>query len=629
MAKVEQEWLPLFKEFIKYLRINSKEEAETDERGSKLNLWRSQEMALNLLVKGMEDGAHTFMIGKSRQLGISTITEALDIFWLAYHPNMIGAYVCDVKENRAVIREKLTRFVSSFPSNFFGKKFSILKDNENYLLFSNGSRLDFLIAGKTKENWGEGRGYTFAHLTECSKYGSAAGIANFREALSETHPNRLFIFESTSKGVNHWKDMWDEFGRDIFGKRRIFIGWWGKNSNVISKKDPRYKVYGVADPDPKESELISKVHNDYGYKVTREQLAWYRYKHSDGSITDADMFQNQPWTIEQSFVVQGYSFFPTHQLLLDLERTSETPFRGYKYQIGSDFWGVICEEVTSLERIEEVTLRVWEEPDDDAVYSIGCDPAYGRSDDKDSHSIEVYRCFSNKLVQVAEWADNDPSTKSAAWVLAHLAGVYKNCIINVEAAPGPGGVIINELESLRDRMRVDPKFEKETDPNQRAKFDDFLFNARWYLYKKPDSFAPGFVKGWESNFRTKGQIMALYHDQYTMEKILINSKFLASEMLDVIRNGDKIEAPSPLHDDRVIGTALAIRAWRDDLELALTSQGATYEQYLATQNGEYIDHTATFINNVIKNFLSSKEEEFDYIEETDKEKWLNKKGFLK
>ncbi len=629
MAKIEQEWLPLFKEFIKFLRINSKEAAETDSRGTKLNLWRSQEMVLDMLVKGMEDGAHTFMIGKSRQLGISTITEALDLFWLAYYSNMNGSYVCDVKENRAVIREKLTRFVASFPPNFFGKKFSIVKDNQDFLLFSNGSRLDFLVAGKTKENWGEGRGYHHNHSTEVSKYGSAAGIVNFRESFSETHPNRLFIFESTSKGVNHWKEMWDEFGRDTFGKRRIFIGWWGKDSNVISKKDPRYKVYGAAEPDTQEQELIDKVKNDYGYKVTREQLAWYRYKHSDSSVTEADMHQNQPWTIEQSFVVQGYSFFPSHQLYEDLERTSVTPFRGYKYEIGSDFWGVKCEEIVDRERIGEVTLRVWEDPDDDAVYSIGCDPAYGRSDDKDSHAIQVFRCFSNKLVQVAEWADNDPSTKSAAWVLAHLAGVYKNCIINVEAAPGPGGVIINELESLRDRMRVDPKFELETDPTQRAKFDDFLFNARWYLYKKPDSFAPGFVKGWESNFRTKGQIMALYHDQYTMEKVLINSKFLVSEMLDVIRNGDKIEAPAPAHDDRVIGTALAIRAWRDDLELALTAQGTTYEQYLGEKDGTYEDPAAKFVNNVIQNFLSAREEEDNFPEESDRQKWLSKKGFTK
>lgn len=629
MAKVEQEWLPLFKEFIKYLRINSKEAAETDERGTKLNLWRSQELTLNLLVKGMEAGAHAFMIGKSRQLGISTITEALDIFWLAYHPNMIGAYVCDVKENRAVIREKLTRFVASFPPNFFGKKFGILQDNENFLKFSNGSRLDFLIAGKTKENWGEGRGYTFAHVTECSKYGSAAGIANFRESFSETHPNRLFIFESTSKGVNHWKDMWDEFGRDIFGKRRIFIGWWGKDSNIISKKDPRYRVYGVADPDHIEQELIDKVKKDYGYRITREQLAWYRYKHSDSSVTDADMHQNQPWTIEQSFVIQGYSFFPMHQLIDDMERASNTFFRGYKYHVGTDFWGVRCEEIYDASRIEEVTLRVWEEPDDDGIYSIGCDPAYGRSDSKDRHAIQVYRCFSNKLVQVAEWADNDPSTKSAAWVLAHLAGVYKSCLVNVEAAPGPGGVIINELESLRDRMRIDPRFEKETDPDKRAKFDDFLFNARWYLYKKPDSFAPGFVKGWESNFKTKGQIMALYHDQYTMEKLLINSKFLVSEMLDVIRNGDKIEAPDPLKDDRVIATALAIRAWRDDLELPLTRDGETYEKYQAALAGDVMTQGSKFMNNVIQSFLATQEEELENPRESQREQWLNMKGFTR
>ena len=626
--KIEQDWVPIFIEFLKFLRINSKDVVSDDPRGAKLELWRSQKMALDFIIEGLEQDAHMFMIGKSRQLGMSTFFECLDLFWLMYYPNMVGVYVTDNKSNVAIIRSKISFYVNSFPQGFFGSKISV-KSNENYMEFSNGSRLDFLIAGKNKVNWGESRGYIFAHVTECSKYGKPEGIANFIESFSDVHPNRLYIFESTSNGVNHWKEMWDEFGRDKFSKRRLFIGWWGKDSNIIKRNDPRYRKYGYAEPDELETELIEKVKKDYGYKVTREQLAWYRSKWDNQSVTEADLHQNQPWTIEQSFVLQGYSYFPTHQLDIDLKKAVDSVYYGYKYIIGNDFWGVLIEPIVDANRVHEVNLRVWEEPEEGAVYAIGCDPAYGRSDDKDSHAIVVYRCFADKLVQVAEWTDNTPGTREAAWVLAHLAGVYRNCLINVEAAPGPGGVIINELENLRDRVRVDPRFDEVADPKQQVTLDDFLHNARWYLYRKLDGMSPGSVKGWESNFKTKGQMMALMHDRYTMGMLELKSVSLVEEMRQVIRNGDKIEAPRPLHDDRVIATALAIRAWRDELEMGLVYNSVLYSDYIAEKNGEtVVSDEAKYMNSIIRSFFQAVHLDAENPHITPREAWLDEKGFI-
>lgn len=623
---VSQEWVPLFYEFIKYIRINSKEVAAVDKLGAPLNLWRSQKMALDTIVKGLERGAHTFQIGKARQLGVSTIIEALDIFWMATHPSMMGAYVIDKDKNLPAIRDKIKRYFNSFPQGFFGKKFEIENDNKDFMLFTNGSRLDFLTAGvgKKQTHWGEGKGYAFVHATEISKYGSPESLASFRETLSETNPDRLFIYESTSNGMNHWREMWEEFGRDTFGKRRIFLGWWSKDLNIIKKGDPRYKVYGVADPDPKEQELIDKVESDYGYKVTQEQLAWYRYKHSDLTASEEAMHQNLPWTIEESFVATGHSFFQMFTLQKELERCRQIPYSGYKYIIGNDFWSVVLEHITDRNRIEEVVLRVWEEPDPDGTYVVCLDPAWGRGGDKDRHAIQVYRCFGDKILQVAEYADNGIDTRQAAWVLCHLAGAYKNCIINVEIN-GPGGVIITELENLRERMRIDPRFEMETGKNEH--WDNFLDNARWYLYRKPDHWGPGFVKCWETTVKTKAQIMHAMRDKYVTEQIIIQSKPLVEEMMDVIQNGDAIEAPSPAHDDRVFATALAVRTWIDSFMMSLLMQGETYEAYLAGANGETMDKSTKLMNNIVGNFFRQAEEKAEMPQIPAYKQWLYDKGF--
>lgn len=1007
MTLIKQDWVPLFEEFIKYIRINSKEVPAIDKLGAPLNLWPSQQMALDTVVNGMGHGIHTFMFGKARQQGISTFFETLVLFWLATHNSMMGAYVIDKEKNLPAIRDKIKRYFQSFPTGFFGKKFQIENDNKEFMTFSNGSRLDFLTAGvgKKETNWGEGKGYALVHAcmakgtpvvlehgrikpiedvrigdrvithnghiakivdavgqpntkgamvkispwlghpvlctqehkfptqrglvradrllksdflimpvrkitnnpptiiissareergnnqgpkgaasektitidseigfaigyylaegcmihnsydgrpcgisfarhrseksyadraikalcsfttgsrkthdrkdcltstdtiygtplcqwiektfgsrdkkiipdnifswgddfceglltgilcgdgsknsslankkyklnrivmpsihsslamqtrdiaaslgygwgsvqfipagnhygrmckpcwritwngsaahglrslmggtpmkragkdyiqkykisedkiylkikkieygfeedtmwdlsvdhkdhtfrtpymstsnTEVAKYGNADGLSSFRSTLAETNPDRLFIYESTSKGMNHWKEMWSEFGRDEFRKRRLFIGWWGNPNNKIKKDNRAWKVYGVADLDPVEQELIDKVKEDYGYEITREQLAWYRQEHAVETTSIEAIHQNLPWTIEQSFVATGHSFFQMPLLEIEMDRCSQTEYTGYRYAMGNDFWSVVCEPIYDANRIGEVTLRIWEPPDPNGTYAIGCDPAYGRSAESDRHAISVVRCFGDRVMQVAEYADNEIDTRQCTWVLAHLAGAYKNCLINVESAPGPGGVIMNELENLRERMRIDPKFEQNNKSNEN--WSDFLEQARWYLYKKPDHWGPGSVKGWESTFRTKSQIMNQLRDNFVTQKIIINSKPLVEEMMDVIRDGDSIEAPAPAKDDRVIALALAVRGWMDSLMMGLLTNGETYETYIKERNGEPVDKKTKMINNIVRDFFRTAEEKAEMPKTHPREQWLLDRGYI-
>lgn len=626
MTLINQEWVPLFREFIKYIRINSKEVPAVDKLGAPLDLWPGQEIALKTIVHGLEHGIHTFMFGKSRQVGMSTFFETLDIFWLATHPGMMGAYVIDKDKNLPAIRDKIKRYFNSFPPGFFGKKFAIENDNKEMMIFSNGSRLDFLTAGvgKKETHWGEGKGYACAHLTEVSKYGNAAGLASFRATLSEANPDRLFVYESQSNGMNHWKEMWGEFGDDEFRKSRSFIGFWGNPFNGIKKGSPAYRVFGVAPPDPEEQELIDKVYNDYGFRVSQEQLAWYRQEHRSSSSLET-LRQTYPWTIEESFVATGHSFFQTPILQREFERLSDVRYRGYRYVMGNDFWSTVCEPIYDPNRKEEITLRVWEEPSPEGYYAIGCDPAWGRGENKDKHAITVFRCFGDKVMQVAEYADNAIDTRQAAWVLAHLAGAYKNSLVNPEIN-GPGAVIITELENLRDRMRIDPKFDAEKGKN--PAWDDFLDNARWYLYRKPDHWAAGMLKGFETTSKTKVQIMHLLRDKFVTECIIIQSKPLIAEMMDVVHDGDSIEAPSPAHDDRVFAMALAVRAWSDHLMMHLLSQGDIYENYVRAENGEPIDKSVKLMNNIIHSYFQNAEEVAERPQIPPHQQWLYDKGFI-
>jgi hypothetical protein len=602
VSKTNQHWLPIFQKFISFMRIQSKEASSLDERGVKLELWDSQRMFLEQLCDGLDTGQRIFYVLKSRQLGVSTISLAVDVFWLAMHPGTIGALVTESDTNREIFRNTIRKYIESFPQGFFGSKFSIVKDNRNYISFSNGSRLDFLVAGtRKKENWGEGRGYSYVHATECGKYGSARGWNSFKESWATSHPDRLFIMESTANGINYWKSEWEEAERDVHTKRRIFLGWWSKPLNSLKKNDPRYPQYGTELPSTEEQELIDIVKEKYGFKVKQEQLAWYRYKKSELSSTAQDLDQNNPWFDQQAFVLTGFSFFPVRSLRTDYEAAQDMQFKAYRFWMGNEFHAVKMEQIVDSARLSEVTLRVWEEPVRDAVYSIGCDPAWGRTDHNDRSSISVWRCYADRFVQVAEYADSMDETFQVAWIFAFLCGVYRNNVHNVEITGGPGLAIMREIDNLRVQMNTE-MYERVVNDYQ---WDDFLANAKWYIYTKADGFGGGGgVKGWKSSLDSKNYMCNAFRDSYNTKLLTLRSINLIGEMGVVVQEGNRIGAPEPEKDDRVFAAMLAHLSWVERIRTKLVNEGYAYELITAQENGE-VSRGSAIVDRIVQNFFKN------------------------
>ena len=623
--KKSERWLAVFTDFIKLLRIDSKEVAAADDRGSRLEMWGSQRRFLEEVCEGLDRGVRTFYCLKSRQVGLTTLSLVFDVFWLAFYPATIGALVSNNPKNSAANRRAIRRYVESVPKGFFGKSFTIVDDNKDFMTFSNGSRLDLLVAGKRSVAWGEGVGYVFAHCTEVSDYGKKEGLDSFREALASNHPNRLVIYESTAKGFNFWRDMWISAKKDEHTCKCVFVGWWSKELNSISKKDPRYALYKDP-PTAEERELIEAVQEQYNHTITEEQLAWYRWRADQDDVDINTLYQNQPWTEGQSFVMSGFSFFATRILQKDLARIQNPDdpisFKGFRYHLGNDFQSGIMEPISDMAHIDEVRLRVWEDPIRTAQYVIGCDPAWGRNDNKDRTAISVWRCFADKLVQVAEYADNDVDTRQAAWVLAHLAGAYRNCMINIELTGGPGMAVMTEFDHLRERMRAEMYREKLREDYE---WDDFLQTARWYLYHKPDSMGAGYAKGWVSSHDSKVRMLNQLKDSHTSELLLTRSVPLVEEMLIVVQDGSEIGAPGSSKDDRVFAAGLANMGWCEWFRGAMIQQGQTYETLLRLENEEEQSEGAAFVDRIVANFMKRQAEYEAPL--SPREQWLRDRGF--
>jgi len=441
--------------------------------------------------------------------------------------------------------------------------------------------------------------------TEVASYGSSDGLKSFEEAFAQKNPNRLYLYESTAKGFNIWRDSWIEGTQDIHTQHSFFIGWWASATNRIERDDPRFAMYGLERPTRDERERIDKVKALYGYEVSAEQLCWYRWRENSASSESDMLSQNQPWTADDAFILSGASFFQTRQIAKDIKIIADNPdsygFIAYRYHFGNSFFEMMLHPLGDDDDADDIELKVWEEPVRGGKYVIGCDPAYGRNEHKDNICIEVYRCFADKLIQVAEYASYQTEVKYAAWALAHLAGAYGDCIVNVELGGG-GRIIMNEWDHLRQQLNSDMYARHVKDSN----WENALDQARWYLYTRPDSMGAGYALNFETTWRTKQELMHGMRGAYVTREIDIRSIAMLQEMQIVVQDGSTIGAPESRDpnskDDRVFASAFAHRAWVNWRRPELMAQNATYERIIAEENGTASKH-ARSMNGMVERFF--------------------------
>jgi hypothetical protein len=629
MAKLRSgRWLKLFEEFAKDLRITSKESANSEAGGDPLVMWESQRRFLQEVGSGLDNGVHVFNCLKSAQLGVTTISLAIDVFWFALHPNLIGCLVTDDEKKRDANRDLLTKYIESFEDGYFGDSFKIVKNNRTSMHFSNGGRLDLLVAGTKRKglSWAEGVGYALAHITEIAKYGDVEGIKSLEERFAQQNPHRLYIFESTADGMNHWRTRWYDGLNDPM-QRSFFIGWWSGDTNRIERNDPRFPIYGLHAKSAEEHKNIVDVARLYNHRITPEQLAWYRWKQTKAGAEQGLLDQNQPWTADQSFVMTGYSFFQSRVVGDDIKKLMDDQplFQGYRYECGDDFFHFSMVKLDpEVDSVENVELKVWEEPHENGVYVIGFDPAYGRNDHKDANAILVWRCYADIMVQVAEYVVAS-DVKHASWVLFHLASAYRNCMINLEIG-GPGALVMSEVKHLEQLL----KSEMHQKRSEERGWEDAFQNARWYLYHRPDSMGTGYIYNFNTTGRTKAPLMHGFRGAYSSRELVIRSLGLLHEMSIVVVDDGEIGAPeskdAACKDDRVFAAAFSWMAWSEWIRKDMIASGQTYQVVSDSESKSQNEKMKGRMMGIVERFMASAEARAN--EEPQPPKWMRDVGLV-
>ena len=584
-------------------------------------LYDGQKQFIKAVFNALEDNKHKVFVLKARQLGLSTISRALSAFYIGMHDGMQGALVFDTMPHRDSARIELGKLIRNLdPSLKFPRVLGVGgSGNRDSLQLENDARILFLSAGtqqrSTSGTLGRSEGLTMAHLSELCSYDNPEGLKAFEQSMSEFHPDRLYIYESTARGYNQWKDMWDDACADTAHCETLFLGWWSRQDQRIAKDDPDFELYGMEPPSTRELERMADVKRLYGLEITVEQLAWIRRKVDPAARAAGDtdagfeaednvMLAEQAWTAEEAFQQTGSKFFGAKALTQITRKNATNAFKAYMYWAGEEF----PPRIFHAENLKMTELKVWDEPDPDGVYVLACDPAYGENEENDHSAIQVCRCYADGLDQVAEYSWPLVTTYQLAWVIASLLGWYgqnRAEIRYILELNGPGTAVFNELKNLRQKIEATRHIPGE----QEKGISDIFRNVRTYIYNRPDSMGAGYNYHWVTNINRKVMIMERLRDFVGNGKLRVRSLSTIGEMKSVGREGDSIHAPRGMRDDRTFALALAVHYWETKVMTGMIAQRKTREAEAAKRRLSIVDQVALFNQNHLDMFFSSKRQQ--------------------
>jgi hypothetical protein len=603
-----------FFDFLPNATIISKDEGRVQ-----VEMYDTQRYMFDEIFDGLRHDIHEFVVGKGRQIGITTGLYLFDTFYAGAVPDIQAGIVFDGAENKEKFRRLFIETIDTLPASH---KLPIISHNRAGITFKNGNMLDYLIAGQKKGQGtlGRSRALNFAHMDEVAYYGDPDAFEAFKDVLSDRFPNRCYVAVSTGNGWNHFADLWEDALADTLSKRAIFVTWWRKRTYSYDKGTPLFRKYGWPQLSIEEREATEIVKRDYEVKISLEQWAWYRHRadpraQAETGQTEDDsrqevITQEHPHFPEQMFRGTGTPFMPSQYLAPAEARAAKAAFKSYSYYLGDD---VTATKIEPTRFVNKAHLKVWAEPHPNGVYIVAGDPAYGISDEGDGFCAQVLRCYADRIVQVAEFCDRSIQPYQFAWVMLHLCGWYGNCryILELNAS---GEAVWTEMKNLRTRLEEGGLFPRrvngeEEDLELETSWRNMLAKVRQYLYHRQDSLGGGgYNYHMKTSLESKFTFMTQFADRFMLGQFDIFSVQALKEMRTLRKDGRSIQAEVKKKDDRPVTLGLGTRCYLDSEWRGLVSRNATFEDETAKDQlgGDDGDMSVRFMSSMMQNHLAAR-----------------------
>ena len=483
---------------------------------------------------------------KARQLGISTVTEAILFLWNFIHPGSSNL----VLTHQDSVSQRLFNMTKLYWDTWPHKVLYSLKYGTRRQLRWEETGSDMSVA--TASNKEGLRGATL-HGLHGSEVASWPDPETLWTGLNNTIPRRhktIVVLESTAKGVGNWfHDKWLEAESGDSEFIPLFFPWF---------EHPAYRVrhsLTTLDLDADEREILrmcEKVRMSSDEALSA--IAWRRLEIPRQGGLD-NFAQEFPATPEEAFIVSGRPIFPQQEVQSCYEE--RTGVTGDLYRDGRGEVG--------FRETPNGHLTLFKVPDRtdrrNDMYMIAGDPSrtvYG-----DPGCIQVIN--RQTWEQVAVWhGHRNPGEFAQEMIL--IGDFFNHGILCPEVEGGGQGTISVILQSGYGNVWL----------------------QKWADRLKTSTS----MYGWSTNYQRKRWAMGMLQKFITDRSLLLHDKHTVHELIYFVENEDGTlgNGGGASHDDRVMALMIAV--------VASWGEGPVQPSY--TQGSSAPDiYTTEFDNNII------------------------------
>lgn len=468
------------------------------------------------------------IILKSRQMGFSTLTEALIYYRTATRKNVSSFIITHKDEATANLFRMSKLYQEKNPVR------PMLKNsNAKELIFENPTKnarekekkpgLRSRIKCSTAGGQGVGRSDTLTNVHASELAFWPGDIAETLSGLMQAVPNTaesLVIIESTANGFNFFKKLWDDAAAGLNDFIPFFAAWY-------EMEEYRMPYHG-------ETLTAEEIKLKAAFGLDNEQIMWRRWCIRNNCGGDLEKFhQEYPATPEEAFIATGAAVFDRAAVLLRLAAAEQEPkprrgrFTYKEKAAGLNHILIWDSAFSSDERGETLIFR---EPEAGRPYTIGGDTA---GEGSDYFTAQVIDNITGEQMARLHWQDCDEDEYAKQ---VYCLGMYYNTALialEVNFSTHPQKV----LEYLRyPRLYV------------REVFDTYTGKLRQSYGFRTDSMTRPVLVAKLVEFMRDS--IGGIHDADTLK-----------EALTFIRNEKgRAEAEVNEHDDLLLGLGIALMA---------------------------------------------------------------------
>lgn len=269
----------------------------------KLN-WCQQQIMQEVNYQLNTDGRVRIVVLKARQLGVSTLTEALAFIMC----QLVKHYNAFVMAHKTKASKGLLRMVKNYWKYhpIYPHAYDLRYGSQLHLEWH---ELESSLQVATAGSEDEGRSSTihFLHGSEVAFWPNAGellkGLFNAIPYSSLT----FAILESTANGIgNYFYDLWKDSTRGRSPFKPLFFPW---------HLHPEYRASQIGLPVNALGQLSDEETVLRNLGIDDDRLTWRRYKISEAQGKVETFHQEYPTTPEEAFQATGTNVFPEGQLL--------------------------------------------------------------------------------------------------------------------------------------------------------------------------------------------------------------------------------------------------------------------------------------------------------------------------